>query len=407
MTEKNAVSTETNAVSSETEADVDDDSMYCNTPLSVSQGACFLETSCKFHDYCGELSMPGSVNKETQTTFELYSHTAEAATQTDMQISDAFMQTDTIAEKVTKDIGLQVLKPDIAFEDIENDKYDIMFYTGLPTAGTFYSLFDEMEEMQSDLSNGRPKALRLVDEFFMVLMRLRLGLLIQDLAHRFQISKTTCSETLNKWIGYMSLKLSFLAQWPPKTYIREHLPNKFKKYPNLRVIIDCTEIYTQTPNSLQNRSLMYSHYKSHMTYKALIGITPNGMISFSSDLWTGNISDKQLTKACGILELLEPNDQVMADKGFLISDILAEKGARLIIPPLRTVKFFKREVEETRRVANLRIYVEMAIQRIKTFRILQGVMPITLSRQASQIWQICVYLTNLQPPLVCKDKDPN
>ena len=38
-----------------------------------------------------------------------------------------------------------------------------------------------------------------------------------------------------------------------------------------------------------------------------------------SSLYTGGISDKQITRCSGILELIEPGDSVMADKGFDIS----------------------------------------------------------------------------------------
>ena len=234
-------------------------------------------------------------------------------------------------------------------------------------------------------------------------MWLRLGLLIEDIAQRFHISKSTCSEILNHWITYLSLKLSCLITWPSGQDIAKRLPTKFKRYPRCRVIIYCTEIFTQTPQSLQYKTLLYSHYKSHMTYKSLIGIDPTGTITFVSDLWDGTISDKQLTKNCGILEMLESGDQIMADKGFLISDLTVEKGVELVIPPLKNKKFMRTEIEETRRIANLRIYVEMAIARVKNFKILQGVMPITLSQQASQIWKICAALTNLQPRLVKSD----
>lgn len=50
------------------------------------------------------------------------------------------------------------------------------------------------------------------------------------------------------------------------------------------------------------------------------------------------------------------------------------------MPPFksRDLQFTRREVEETRRIANLRIHVERAMERVNNFRIIQGVMPITL-----------------------------
>ncbi|KAK6167051.1 hypothetical protein SNE40_021159 [Patella caerulea] len=139
-----------------------------------------------------------------------------------------------------------------------------------------------------------------------------------------------------------------------------------------------------------------------MTYKTLIGINPRGVITFVSDLWAGSISDKQLTKKCGILDLLEEGDAIMADKGFLIKDLTTPRGIEVIIPPFKTKykRLTKREVEETRRIANLRIHIERAIERVKNFRILQGNVPITLAGQTSKIWKLCSKLSNCQPPLV-------
>ena len=95
----------------------------------------------------------------------------------------------------------------------------------------------------------------------------------------------------------------------------------------------------ESPSSLDNRSLCYSSYKSRTTMKALIGITPNGVVSFCSDLYSGSISDVQIVKESGYLSHLNRGDNiVMADKGFTIQDELAEVGAKLAMP-----QFFERE----------------------------------------------------------------
>lgn len=55
---------------------------------------------------------------------------------------------------------------------------------------------------------------------------------------------------------------------------------------------------------------------------------------------------------------------------------------------------------ETRRIASVHIHVERAIERIKNYRILQGVIPISAHAQLDHIWFICSVLTNFLPPLV-------
>ena len=45
-----------------------------------------------------------------------------------------------------------------------------------------------------------------------------------------------------------------------------------------------------------------------------------------SDLWSGRSSDKFLVQKSGILDLFEPgDDNVMADKGFNIKELHADK----------------------------------------------------------------------------------
>lgn len=47
---------------------------------------------------------------------------------------------------------------------------------------------------------------------------------------------------------------------------------QFSKFPDLKVIVDCTEIYTQKPSSLKANMEIYSNYKSHTTFKFLVAI---------------------------------------------------------------------------------------------------------------------------------------
>ncbi|XP_015778402.1 PREDICTED: uncharacterized protein LOC107356291 [Acropora digitifera] len=181
------------------------------------------------------------------------------------------------------------------------------------------------------------------------------------------------------------------------------MPPVFKSfYPDLVSIIDCTELQMESPSSLDNKSLCYSSYKSRPTMKAFIGITPNGVVSFSSDLYCGSISDPEIVRKSGYLTYLNRGDVVMTDKGFTIQDELASVGAKLAMPHFLKGKkqFTKAESEHNKKIASLRIHVERYMERIKNWHIFDRPIPISMSDIASDIWIVVVCLSNFLPPIV-------
>lgn len=54
---------------------------------------------------------------------------------------------------------------------------------------------------------GRKRNLALIDEFFAALMRLHLGLLLEDVADRFEISSTTMSWLFIMWVLFLAKEL--------------------------------------------------------------------------------------------------------------------------------------------------------------------------------------------------------
>ena len=125
-------------------------------------------------------------------------------------------------------------------------------------------------------------------------------------------------------------------------------------------------------------------------------------MTFVSQMWGGRVSHRMITEKSGILELLQPGDNVMADRGFDIQDMLAPLDVTLNILPFldQRPQLSAREVTETRRIAEVRIHVERAISQIKNYRILQGVLPISQAAISSQMFTVCAYLTNFSPPVV-------
>ena len=70
--------------------------------------------------------------------------------------------------------------------------------------------------MENDVKRkpGPQRKMRLLDEFLLVFMRLRLGLLEQDLAQRFCVSVSTVSRVLITWYNVLAANLKHLIVWP-------------------------------------------------------------------------------------------------------------------------------------------------------------------------------------------------
>ena len=185
--------------------------------------------------------------------------------------------------------------------------------------------------------------------------------------------------------------------------MRENLPRPFQRlYPCIRCIIDCTEVFIDRPRDLFVQAVTWSDYKKHNTAKVLIGITPRGCISFVSDVWGGRASDRHITLNSSFLDNIEPYDQIMADKGFLLgNEILLRRGELVLPPGARGHDQMSGEsVCKTKQIANLRIHVERTIQRLKNFRILKNQLPITLLPMIDNIVVTCASLCNLDKALV-------
>ena len=234
-------------------------------------------------------------------------------------------------------------------------------------------------------------------------MKLRLGLFNHDLAHRFKVSESTVSLIFRTWIRLLRSELEPLIILPPRSVLQHHLPPLFKQNsPNTTLIIDCTEFEMERPSFLDNQSACYTQYKSRKTMKALIGITPSGATAFVSELYPGSISDKEIVKRSGLLEVLQPGDEIMADKGFLIQDELVSVGATLVMPKFlkNRKQFTKEEAEDNKKAACLRVHVERCMERIKNWHILDRKIPISLAPVSCDIIFVLAAFTNFLSHLI-------
>ena len=232
-------------------------------------------------------------------------------------------------------------------------------------------------------------------------MKLRLGLLNEDLSDRFKISEGLVSSIFTSWLKVSATLLQPSIFIPDKEKITSTRPSRFSTSPDIHSILDGTEFFIETPKNHDSQRITWSDYKHHNTFKVLICVAPNSSIVFASKAYGGSISDKKITLLSEYLDMVPPYSQLMFDKGFNILEECTQRFLSVAVPPGRkgAAQMTPAEIVKTKRIANMRILVEQVIRGLKLFRILATEFPITLIKCFDDVVTICSALSNLRIPI--------
>ena len=188
-----------------------------------------------------------------------------------------------------------------SLDKIKDDNAAILFYTGFPSYKALLSfhkyiepklskmqywkgvnLVKESQPYQVDENKNKPKPSRKFtypDEFLLVLMRLKAGLFVHDLADRFGVSSSPVSRVCITWINLLCYELKDVSIFITGACSR-NMPKEFAQYAMTRIILDCTELFIQRPFAMLAQSETWPEYKHHNTWKLLVGVAPSGQVSF-------------------------------------------------------------------------------------------------------------------------------
>ena len=182
--------------------------------------------------------------------------------QTDQsETKDAEIQATVITEEASTDINTKLLgDKDVStstddldvpshrfsIEAFKDDDKAIRFYTGFPSfmclmicynflgpavAPLFY--YEKSCGKETSVM-GHHKSLTHLNELFLILCWLRVGLKEQDLAYRLGISQSTVSRIVTTWINFMFYKFKEIPIWPSRQVVDQFMPDCFHSlYPGL------------------------------------------------------------------------------------------------------------------------------------------------------------------------------
>ena len=305
-----------------------------------------LQETAKAHEAQGDCSLAEDANLEVQGS-PLDSENKDGTAEVEGGTVDVATMTDTSGEDIAKlQEACQLRREEnsllktscgasLTKESLQNDDAKVKFYTGLQSFATLMAIF---RYVSAPVMPGPRTTLTTFQQFLMVLIKLRLNLVDQDIAYRFGVHQSTVSRNFRKWIDIMYTRLRRLIIWPEREQLLETMPMDFRKnFKRCVIIIDCFEVFCERPSNLKARSQLWSNH--HNTVKFLIGISPQGVVSFISEGWGGRVSDVQLTEECGLLRRLLPGDVVLADRGFTIQESVGMFCAEVKTPPFTRGKY--------------------------------------------------------------------
>ncbi|XP_068742187.1 uncharacterized protein [Montipora capricornis] len=255
--------------------------------------------------------------------------------------------------------------------------------TGLPTRDVFNIVVSYTERFKDQINyfvGWKVESITFEDQIFITLMKVRKNYTNLHLAQLFSCSVSTIANIVTTFIHFIHSILftdlmSSISSWDKN---KLSAPSSFNQLGSCRVVIDCTVIEIATPGLMSKQNATYSSYRGMHSFKVIVGVAPNGVITYMyvRKLYPGSISDKAIVQQSGLLNHLTAGDLVLADKGFLIQD-LVPNGVSVNIPPfLNHGTFTESEARATKAIAKCRIHNERVNARLKDFKILSFILRI-------------------------------
>ncbi|XP_048477325.1 uncharacterized protein LOC125488369 [Rhincodon typus] len=227
------------------------------------------------------------------------------------------------------------------------------------------------------------------DQLLLVLARLRLGLLLQDLAFRFRVSETTVSRVWLNWTDVIRTRLLQIPVTCSLKYIQSFEPKRVLKHQGgeTLTLLDCTDLIfeAQAKDRGARPRGLFRPYRSHYSRCGYVVVSQSGYLTFASGPAAGEEAGEE--------EDEEEEEEEGGGPG------AAEEGggraggvARMKLPEF----FFGGSLtDEQRSVSRQVLSIRSHVDKVLSFRFLRSAHPRTMETQVDRAWTICCYLACL------------
>ncbi len=344
-----------------------------------------------YMNYGVQVSLPPISMKTPMNIQEFYIGFVDCETEKSTQIKSVVSSTPKTKVKQIQTEKQQVLP----FENFTNRQFRA--FTGVDK--NFVEFLSYRVQSQLNKSRNLSRELKLT----LLLVKLKVNPTFAVLAAMFGVCEDTAIKYFYETLDIVAEESRKNIIWFDRPTVKARMPKSFKEhFENARAIIDCTEIETEIPSDVRENVESYSHYKSKHTLKVLIAIAPSGEITFLSKAFGGRCTDTQITVGSGFLNLVEPGDVILADKGFpSIQTDISKAGGILVMPPFKkgNTQFSEAQNQAGYQCASVRVHVERAIERLKRFECLTFVSA-TCRKNVDKMLQIIAFVANCYTDLI-------
>lgn len=326
------------------------------------------------------------------------------------QVNELLTQVEKLRTSLKEAEKRNRLKSFVTSNDLQNNDELCNFFTGFSNYEHFKFVLDTLGPSAYELTywNNINPRMSVEDQFLLVLLKIRRNYTNYELTRFFDRNDKVVTSVFVTWINFMFLQWSEINWWPCRELVSFFAAEDFlAKHPHARVTLDATEVPIVKPQRSLLQSGSYSNYKNKNTLKIMVGTSPGGLVTHLSDVYGGWVSDRQMVERSDVLGKCDPGDEILADKGINIEDLVVPHNIGLNMPTFfkKRNRIASKTVISDRACSSKRCHVERHIGNAKNFHIIStnNALKPTESILGREILSVCFILTNLKNNIMPHD----
>lgn len=309
--------------------------------------------------------------------------------------TDRSAQTDIDKSTKTDRSAQTIILPSFSVYNYEHNSKAINFFTGMENFEKLTHIFSSL----GDCSNLKyfyempPVRYNVFEQFFMTLLILRRHQGFEEISMLYQITLKQVANIFITWIRLMASQWKDLDLWLDRETVTATMPLNFQeKYPKARVVLHAIECPIKRPGCALPQPVTFSKIKNRNTIKFLIGIAPNGLITYVSPSYGGSATDREIVEKSNILHRFDDGDEILVDRGLKIQDLFSSYGVTVNDKH----KFFKKGKKMRMGKCKGSVKVERTFSMLKSYQIFKQSFNQTETMLSSEIALVCAVLVNLK-----------